>query len=209
VTSVDDARWLARLDIDAIGLNFHPASPRCVTLDVARAIAGAVPPSIAIVGVFVDRSPADLLAIASDISLAALQLHGSEPTRFVLELDPHPVVKAFRVQGPQTLDAVDAWTRELDAACRPRVGLLLDAYRPGEAGGTGDTFDWSLWPRGEKHLPTYLAGGIHAGNVAQAIRICRPLGIDLATGVESAPGKKDPKAVEALLTAVADVQERP
>lgn len=204
VTRPEDATWLASADIDAVGLNFHPGSSRFVSPAVAKAIVAELADSITVVGVFVDRPADEVAAIAAEVPLSMVQLHGYEPLEDVARLSPVPVIKAFRFRGMETLDELDAYCRGERPELAP-AGVLIDAYQRGHFGGTGESWDWSAVADHRFALPWLLAGGITPENVADAIRRCRPNGIDLASGVESAPGKKDPNLVRSLVERVRTV----
>ncbi|MBX9654486.1 phosphoribosylanthranilate isomerase [bacterium] len=201
ITRPSDAKWLANLPIHAVGLNFHPASSRFVDELTAKAIVDLLPQHIPAIGVFVDRTPEDVCRIAKDVGLAAVQLHGDEPARSVASHEPFPVFKAFRVKNASTLHEIERFIS--DATSPLLQAVLLDAFRPGSAGGTGDTWDWSTLGDWKPSLTWLLAGGITPENAEEAIRRCRPAGIDLASGAESSPGVKDRTKVERLLEAVA------
>jgi phosphoribosylanthranilate isomerase len=185
VTTVEDALQAARAGADAIGLNFWPRSKRCVAVEIARAIALALPPLVAPVGVFVNQPREEILPIVARARLAAIQLHGDEA--------PHdaegygiPVWKALRLASPLPLAWLDEW--------RGVQGFLVDA--PGPAyGGTGTTADWDAAREAALRAPILLAGGLTPDNVAAAIRAVRPWGVDVASGVERTPGMKDPEKV--------------
>jgi phosphoribosylanthranilate isomerase len=189
VTSVADARQAALAGADAIGLNFYRRSKRCVSVATARAIVEALPPLVWAVGVFVDEPLASLRRIAREVGLHALQLHGHEPAAFAARL-ALPTFKALHVaQAPP------------DASGFERVqALVLDAAQPGFGGG-GLAFDWKLARAIARQRPVLLAGGLTPKNVAAAIRAVRPWGVDVASGVEAAPGIKDPRKVAAFIRA--------
>jgi phosphoribosylanthranilate isomerase len=191
VTSVKDAVMCAEAGADAIGLNFAARSPRRVDLDTARSIASALPDHIVKVGVFVDASESELRATIDVVGLGCVQLHGAESPELVAAFLPH-AYKAIRVRGRGSLDHVAQY---------PGEHILLDAYVPGVAGGTGTTFDWELAAEIAQSRRVTLAGGLKPGNVAEAVRAVRPYCVDIASGVESAPGRKDPAKVRALITA--------
>ena len=201
VTRLEDAQWLAGMEIDAIGLNFHPTSPRFVDEETARAIVDVLPKQLPAIGVFVDRTPAEVRRIAESVGLAGVQLHGSEPTEYLVHLAPHRTLKAFRVRDASTLKEIEEYLLQ-SKSHDSLQGILLDAFRPGQAGGTGEAWDWSTLDNWKPSLPWLLAGGITPTNVEDAIRRCRPAGVDLASGVESSPGIKDRGKVEALIAAV-------
>jgi phosphoribosylanthranilate isomerase len=203
ITRPSDAKWLANLPIHAVGLNFHPASSRFVDELTAKAIVDLLPKHIPAIGVFVDRTPEDVCRIAKEVGLAAVQLHGDEPALSVASHEPFPVIKAFRVKNASTLQEIERYLVESSSTTPFLQAILLDAFRPGHAGGTGDTWDWSTLGNWNPALPWLLAGGITHENAEEAIRRCRPAGIDLASGAESSPGVKDRTKVERLLEAVA------
>jgi phosphoribosylanthranilate isomerase len=187
VTRPEDALAAASAGADAIGINFCAASKRRVTPERAREIAGAVQGRIEVWGVFVDEDPEQVRRIAAEVPLTRVQLHGSEGPETARALADLPVVKALRVKDAGSLAAAENY--------RGVWGVLLDAYAPDAAGGTGRRFDWSLipwpWPVGK----LVLAGGLSPRNVAAAVRVVRPDWIDTASGVERAPGEKDPDLV--------------
>ncbi len=175
----------------AIGLNFWRPGRRYVAPETARAIARALPPFVARVGVFVDEDPATIRAIAALVGLDALQLHGAESPEFCRQFD-RPVIKGIRVRGPESLEGLD----------RYRVaGFLLDTHVAGEAGGTGQTFDWALAARVKEAGPVILSGGLTPENVAEAIRAAEPYAVDVASGVET-DGEKDPQKIRAFTSRV-------
>lgn len=189
VTSVDDARRAADLGADAIGVNFFSQSKRFVDLGTARAIVTALPPLVWVVGVFVNEPLRSLRRIASQVGLHAVQLHGDEPARFAAKTGL-PTFKALHV-GAALPDF---------SGFESVAALVLDAAQPGYGGG-GLTFDWAHARAVARRRPVLLAGGLTPKNVAAAIRAVRPYGVDVASGVESAPGVKDPKKLAAFLRA--------
>jgi len=204
VTSVEDALAVAEAGADAIGLNFYGPSPRFVAPDHARAIAGAVRGRLLRVGVVVDPTEKEALALASQVGLDLIQLHGNEPAALAAGLSRClPVMKAFRV-GPgglqPALDYLDE-TRRLGGELQ---AVLLDAFQPGRMGGIGKTADWDAikgYPSHDWHPPLVLAGGLRPDNVAAAIRTVSPAGVDTASGVEESPGRKDPVLVARFVQA--------
>jgi phosphoribosylanthranilate isomerase len=181
VTTVSDALMVAHAGASAIGLNFVPGSPRLISVAQAREIVAAVGPVLEWVGVFVDQPWAQMLDIRREVGLDWIQLHGDETPAAVLDLAP--AFKALRI------GSVD------DVALAGQFGgehLLADAKAEGAHGGTGKTFDWSLVAGLCRSRRVVLAGGLTPDNVAEAVRQVDPFGVDTASGVESAPGKKDP-----------------
>jgi phosphoribosylanthranilate isomerase len=202
ITRAEDGLMAVEAGADAIGLNFYPQSPRCVTVDCARQIAAAIGRRACVVGVFVNASAWDIREMARRVPLDAVQLSGDEAPELLRELCPIPVVRAVRAG----LDLAEIAT-QLDACHRlramPRM-LLADAHRGGQYGGTGTTLDWELLAAGRQLLrgvPLALAGGLTPDNVAAAIGVVHPWAVDVASGVESSPGVKSPKLVEHFVTA--------
>jgi phosphoribosylanthranilate isomerase len=180
ITLLEDALLAARLGADALGFNFWPASKRFIDPDAARAIVDLLPPFVTPVGVFVNQPAGEVLATAARAGLAAVQLHGDEGWDDVNGF-PIPALKALRVTGPESLADLH----------RYRVrGFVLDAPSAGY-GGSGATFDWAVARDAALRAPVLLAGGLTPENVGEAIRAVRPYGVDVASGVESAPGVKD------------------
>jgi phosphoribosylanthranilate isomerase len=195
ITTPEDGVMAVLAGADAIGLVFWPKSPRHVDLERARAVARALPPFVLRVGVFVDASAAVIAAAVEAGGLDLLQLHGAEPPE-VFDALPRRGLKAIRV-GPG-FDAAEALRYEGHAA-----GLLLDTQAASAPGGTGETFDWSLAQEVRRRAGFLaLAGGLNAGNVATAIAAVRPDAVDVSSGVESAPGRKDADKVRAFIEAV-------
>ncbi|MBW2463688.1 MAG: phosphoribosylanthranilate isomerase [Deltaproteobacteria bacterium] len=191
IRTVADARMCVDLGVDAIGLNFWPGTKRRVEVDEAVRIVSAVGAQIATVGLFVDEDRGTIEQIRREVGFAWVQLHGRESPDDVEALGPQ-AYKALRV-GAVPVDA--------DAARYPGALLLLDALVPGEVGGTGRRFDWSLAQGLAQTRPIVLAGGLTPDNVARAARAVGPRAVDVASGVESEPGVKDPRLVEAFVAA--------
>lgn len=194
VTRPGDAAHAVELGAAAIGMIFWPRSPRAIDVATARAIAREVPPLVVAVGVFVDEDPATIARVADAVPLAAVQLHGDEPVD-VLARIARPVIKAVAPSAPEA---------EAEAARWPGwVTLLLDAYDRGGRGGTGRTVDWEVAASWARRRRIVLSGGLHAGNVREAIVRVRPWAVDVASGVESEPGLKDAARLRAFFAAVA------
>lgn len=191
LTAVDDALRCIEAGADALGLNFWPGSPRCVDVPTAREIVEATTDRAQIVGVFVDFDLARIRAILSDCEIAWAQLHGQEPPELVAALLP----TAYKALGVTDGSAVER-AREY-----PGEHLLLDASVPGMPGGTGRTFDWSIAAEVARERKLTLAGGLNPDNVADAVEQVRPFRVDVASGVESAPGRKDPERVRRFIEA--------
>ena len=190
ITSVADALVAAESGADAIGLVFYAASPRAVSIEQARAIALSVGPFVTLTGLFVDADKAFVDQVLTRVPLHLLQFHGDE-SRDYAEQFQRPYMKAIRMRPELDLEAAIS-------AYPSASAILLDAYRPGVPGGTGECFDWARVPQ-ESTLPIVLAGGLTADNVASAIRATRIYGVDVSGGVESAPGKKDRHKIEQFI----------
>ncbi len=200
ITNSGDALLAAELGANALGFIFYKRSPRYVAPDKARHIIGQLPPFVATVGVFVDEDAGAVREIASLAGLDWLQLHGSESPDYCRSLGRR-VIKGFRVKGDEIYAQISAYQGAVQA-------FLLDTYKPGTLGGTGETFDWELARQVNKCGPIILAGGLTPDNVAQAINIAQPSAVDVASGVEKEPGKKDPEKLRAFLAAVRKASDR-
>jgi phosphoribosylanthranilate isomerase len=198
ITNLEDALLAAQLGADALGFIFYPPSPRFVTPDAARAIIPQLPPLVTTVGVFVDEDAATIMELAGQAGLDWLQLHGQEPPEYCRALDRR-VIKVFRIRDAASLGRLQDYQGAAQA-------FLLDTYKKGQVGGTGETFDWDLAREAKKYGPIILAGGLTAENVAQAIAVAQPQAVDLASGVEAYPGKKDPEKLRAFFKAVVSGQ---
>ena len=192
ITSEADAIAAAEAGADAIGLMFYEGSPRHVTLEQAKAISAALPQHVMRVGVFVNAEEAFVHQALTECMLNILQFHGDETPE---ECSRYPVMtlKAFRVQGEETLAQLEAY---------PSAGYLLDAYVKDALGGTGATFNWDLAVRAQEFgKPIFLAGGLTPENVAEAVRKVQPFGVDVSSGVEIEPGRKDAQQMRTFVAA--------
>jgi phosphoribosylanthranilate isomerase len=199
ITQPEQGRAIAELGADALGFICVPASPRYVDPGQIQRIQTVVPPEVARIGVFMDADLDQLVQIVEVGQLTAVQLHGSESAadcQAIRDRLPHiEIIKAFRVRS--------AWELEMAAEYAPVVDwLLLDAYHPELGGGTGKTLDWATLSTFRPAKPWFLAGGLRPDNVATALGMIHPDGIDLSSGVEIAPGNKDLDAVAALFAQV-------
>lgn len=191
---------VAEAGADAVGLNFYEPSPRYVTVERAVEIAQVLPEAMVKVGLFVNSPIEQILQAVEQVPLDVVQLHGDEPPEFLGQLRAEGVgrlIRAFRL-GPEgvapVLDYLQ-FCRRLKAS--PDM-VILDSYRSGEYGGTGEVTDWAAaaqFAQIEDRPDLLLAGGLSPENVVQAIRQVRPEGVDTASGVESSPGRKDPDLV--------------
>ena len=186
MTGVEDAREAARLGAWAIGLNHHPGSPRYCEPAVAIEIGAELRRRLEVVGVFVNPRLGELAAAVENESLTMIQLHGEEGPAFCQEAARRTgcrVIKALRVRSAADVHAAEAYRTAFH---------LLDAYRPGTPGGTGESFDWELLAGRRSQVPLILAGGLTPENVAVAVSAAHPFAVDVASGVEAEPGVKDP-----------------
>jgi phosphoribosylanthranilate isomerase len=191
VRRLDDARLAAELGASAIGLIFWPGSSRAVDVDSARAIVAALPPFVTTVGVFVNQSREDVLGVAQSVGLDAVQLHGDEDPTWYSAL-PRRVIKAVAVG-----DGFDV--RQL-ADVPASATVLLDAHDPLRRGGTGRVIDWTVAAAAARTRPVILSGGLTAENVQAAVDTVQPYAVDVASGVESAPGIKDAAKLRAFFS---------
>lgn len=187
ITRESDAIAAAEAGADLIGLNLWPGTPRFVPPERARRIADAVRGRVEIVAVFVDAGRDDILRAIEQIGTQTVQLHGSEPPELAASLESVRVIKAIRVAGAEDLRQLRGF---------PAFAFLLDAKVEGLRGGTGRTFDWGLAQTAAHQERILLAGGLTPENVAEAVRVVRPWGVDTASGVEIGPGIKDEAKVK-------------
>ena len=199
LANLDEARLAVEMGADLLGFNFYPPSPRYIDpLACARIVAGLqLQPRVITVGVFVNAQPAAIAAILDECGLDLAQLSGDEPPEVLAALGDR-AFKALRPSGPEAMETA--------LLCYPTRSTapawLVDAYRPGEYGGTGHTADWSLAHSLARQAPILLAGGLNPGNVTAALQQVRPWGVDVASGIESAPGRKDHRQMSAFISAV-------
>jgi phosphoribosylanthranilate isomerase len=195
ITKPEDAKLCADLGAHAIGLNFYEASPRCITPFAATELIRRLPPFVATVGIFVNWAQAPIVALCKALRLSAAQLHGDETTQIVDAVARRlPVIKALR-QGQGTSGPDFSRYRSASA-------FLLDSSLSGQYGGSGTTGNWHLARTAAQSQRIILAGGLTPENVAEAIRIVRPYAVDVASGVELRPGKKDPVKLRAFFDEV-------
>lgn len=198
ITNWPDARRAVAAGADFLGFNFFAGSPRYVAPKRARQIVRRLPKGVRSVGVFVNESPEKLLEITEMVGLDRVQLHGEESPSTVKRIGRSvPVIKALRVR--KSLRASEL-ARFQDASA-----VLLDGFHAGQWGGTGRTFDWRFAQRAKKRggaIKVFLAGGITPENVAEAIRTAKPYAVDVCSGVEAKPGKKDPKRLKSFMREV-------
>ena len=196
ITSLEDAEHTALLGVWAIGLIHHAGSPRFVDAEVAEQIGAALKRRCEVAGVFVNSPMEGVVRAAERAQLTLLQFHGDEGPSFCAEAARRTgarVIRAFRVQSTAEVHAAEAFRTDLH---------LFDTHREGVHGGTGETFDWGLLSGRRSQIPMVLAGGLTPENVGEAIETVHPYAVDVVTGVEAGPGRKDPAKVEAFFDAV-------
>ncbi|MBA4147854.1 MAG: phosphoribosylanthranilate isomerase [Verrucomicrobia bacterium] len=192
ITNIEDARAAAEAGADALGFMFFEQSPRNVQIEIAAQITRSVSPFVLKIGVFVNPTPDLVQSAIAHCDLNLLQFHGEETSEFCQQFGMM-TMKAFRVKDAESLDVLPAYRTD---------AFLLDSYVAGKQGGTGEKFNWDLAVAAKQFgRPVFLAGGLNAGNVRQAIEQVRPFGIDVSSGVESAPGKKDHQKIRDFISA--------
>ncbi len=194
LTNVDDALVAAEAGADALGFVFYPTSPRAVTPEQVAEIIRRLPPYVRTVGVFYNQDEQTIRAVVERCGLDAVQLQGDEPPALCERLGSR-VIKAIHMKDRDSLAAMRAYKVR---------AFLLDTYSPpetgGQPGGTGRTFDWSLAVEAKQYGRVILAGGLTPENVRQAVEQVRPYGVDVSSGVECLPGRKDPEKVKRFIT---------
>jgi phosphoribosylanthranilate isomerase len=192
ITSAEDASACVEAGASALGLVFVPGTPRFVRPDAASRILQGLPPFVAIVGVFVDQPLEEVLTVVAALKLHAVQLHGNEPETFSRRL-PVPVIRALRVRDAESLRPIGSY---------PAQAFLLDAYIEGQSGGTGTLSPWGLALQAKGRAPIILSGGLRPENVGDAVRLVRPFAVDVSSGVERLPGRKDYRKVREFIANV-------
>ncbi len=194
ITNPEDAALAADLGADLIGFNFYPGSKRYISAERVATFVDSLTAGVTKIGVFVNASVDDIIFAKKLALLDAVQLHGNESSQFVAQLRDRvetKVIKAIRIRSVSEISSLGDFGAD---------AILLDTYSVNEFGGTGETFDWQIARDGrEKIDKLFLAGGLDPDNVAEAIRIVEPYAVDVASGVESSPGKKDRKKMEAFI----------
>ncbi|MDD5676754.1 MAG: phosphoribosylanthranilate isomerase [Kiritimatiellae bacterium] len=196
LTNLPDARMALDAGADYLGFVLHARSPRHITPGAMRRLLDRLPTGVRAIAVFVNAQRELVEMLARDCRLHAVQLHGDERAADWVDM-PVPAWRAARLRHGKPDPAPDQW---------PATRYVLDAAVPGRYGGTGRTADWAKAAKLSLQVPLMLAGGLIPDNVAEAIRIVAPLGVDTASGVEKAPGKKDHRKVAAFIKAVREVR---
>ena len=200
ITNWTDARRAVEAGAQFLGFNFYRPSPRYIRPAAARRIVQRLPKRIAAVGVFVNEPEESMLAIARRVGVRYLQLHGDESPELVARLKRKiPVIKAIRIRGALRPSQL--------ADFKEATALLLDGFDKSRYGGTGKTFDWQV-ARRKNGMRIFLAGGLVPGNVAKAIQTARPYAVDVCSGVEMRPGRKDPARLVALMGAIRSAERK-
>jgi phosphoribosylanthranilate isomerase len=189
ITNLDDALQAVEAGADALGFVFYDLSPRCVSFETAERIIRKLPPYVITSGVFVNNPASFIESAVERCRINVVQLHGDETPQFCAGIR-HTVVKAFRVRDITSIEAIRSYAVS---------GYLLDAYAPGAYGGTGLTFNWGTARIARQFGPIILAGGLKPGNVRTAVETVEPYAIDVSSGVEVSPGRKDHAKVVELI----------
>jgi phosphoribosylanthranilate isomerase len=188
-TNLDDTMAAVQAGADAVGFVFYKKSPRAVEPKTAAEIISRLPPFVVPVGVFVNEEPGTVRRIMEECNIPLAQLHGDESPQYCAELG-RSVIKAIRLRERQDLERMTSYQV---------AGFVLDAFVEGMPGGTGVTIDWDLAGEAQVVGPIILAGGLTPDNVLEAVRQARPYGVDVSSGVEASPGKKDHAKVRAFI----------
>lgn len=203
VTNEADAQQATVLGADAVGLNFYPGSPRCIGTDTARSILKKFPPFIAAVGVFAEWPMRQVFEHVQALGrIGIIQWHGKD--RELSDCFPYHLIAAFAVRDASSLQTIQHYLDTCRSLGRLPSALLLDGHAAGQHGGTGRAVPWHLLESFQPGVPIILAGGLTPDNVAEAVRIVRPYGVDVASGVEDRPGHKD---VEKMRRFIANARE--
>lgn len=196
ITNLEDALATVEAGADALGFVFVPDTPRFVSPDQVAAIVAELPPFITTVGLFASKDTATIRETVNQCRLDAIQLHADVTPDFCRNLDRR-VIKAVRVRDESSLSILSDY--DVNA-------FLLDSYVEGKMGGTGKVFDWDLALRANEYGRIIVAGGLDPDNVAQAVRHVNPYGVDVSSGVESQPGRKDSDKVRKFINAAKSVE---
>src|SRR5512137_703036 len=193
ITNIEDGLAAASAGADALGFVFHPLSPRYVTPGRAREIIGGLPSGLCTVGVFVNLAASEVLQIAELCGLDFIQLHGAETSEYCRRFPGERLIKALSFRSEEEFAAM---------ADYPVRAFLVDAHDPVRFGGTGKTCDWDLARKAAAHHPLILAGGLGAENILAALETVQPLAVDISSGVEVQPGRKDHEKIRSVIDTV-------
>ncbi len=192
ITNLNDAKIAVDYGADAIGFVFAE-SVRKVNREKVKAIVRKLPPFVTFVGLFVNETAKNIENICSCCDLNVVQLHGKEPPGFLDKLKHYKVIKAFRIKNERDIDPINRYKSD---------AVLLDGYAENKMGGSGTSFDWNIVKKLKTSRPVIIAGGLTHLNVSRAIKIAKPYGVDVSSGVEIKPGKKDRKLIKKFIDAV-------
>jgi phosphoribosylanthranilate isomerase len=195
ITNMEDARVAVEAGADALGFVLYGKSPRQVDPKTVRSIVAELPPFVLPIGVFVNEDPQVVRQVMEECGLALAQLHGDESASYCERLG-RPVIKALRLKDRSGFLALAEFRGRANVR-----GFVIDSFSTDAYGGTGHTGDWSLAEETARAAPILLAGGLTPANVAEAVRIVHPYGVDVSSGVEMHPGKKDPDKFRAFIEA--------
>jgi phosphoribosylanthranilate isomerase len=193
ITNIEDGLAAATAGADALGFVFHPPSPRYVTPGRVREIIGSLPSGLCTVGVFVNLAAAEVLQIAELCRLDFIQLHGGETGEYCRRFPREMLIKALSFRSEDEFSVI---------ADYPVRAFLVDAHDPVRFGGTGRTCDWNLAGKAAARHPLILAGGLSEENIIAALEAVHPLAVDISSGVEAQPGKKDHGKIRSVIAAV-------
>ena len=198
IRTLEEASAALEYGADALGFNFWPGSPRHISPESAGAIISRLHPFAASIGVFVNETPDTVLSLFHRLGLSAVQLHGDETPEYCNGLAGVRIIKALRVGPGFDPKSIKAY---------PANAILLDASLKGHYGGTGRRFDWSAAIESKEYAPIILAGGLTVENVEDAVKTARPMAVDVCSGVEAEPGKKDLGKLKLFMETVRRVAE--
>ena len=193
ITNLDDALIAQKSGADALGFVFYPQSPRYIRPSAAKKIIFKLPKKIKKIGVFVNPTSRTVKRIAQLCTLDILQFHGDEPPRFCQKFRGHKTIKAFRIKDAVSLSRVGDYSTDY---------YLFDTFKKNSFGGTGKRFAWGLLNRSRIKKPFFLSGGLDSGNIVCAVKTARPDWVDVSSGVELSPGKKDKELIQEFIARV-------
>jgi phosphoribosylanthranilate isomerase len=199
ITNITDALSAAECGIDALGFIFYPKSPRYVPPEKAKEIIQKLPREMTRVGVFVNQEIQEVKEVAKFCDLSLIQLHGDESPLYCIQLSGFSLIKAV---SPRTEADI------LKSRKYPVGAILVDAYEPGRYGGTGKISDWRLAIKVKETHPLILSGGLSAENIREAIEAVRPHAVDINSGIEISPGKKDPDKIRRIMEVVREIEQK-
>lgn len=193
ITNIEDASFISECGADAVGFIFHPPSPRYVTPETVKKIIQRLPDGITTIGVFVNYDALEVKETVAFCGLDMVQLHGAESPAFCSQFPRSQVIKACALQTEDDLARLSEY---------PVKAILVDAYDPVRHGGTGGKSDWALAAKVKEQHPLILAGGLSLANVGEAIERCSPHAVDINSGVETSPGRKDHQKIKEIIDLV-------